>query len=234
MGAEARTLDVEGFRLHRYGTLHPFFRSLALPCPSSSPAGVRARALLDASARFEVVPRAEFTAELWPELPDALEAVGLRLETTARLMIRKGAGDVPSPPAWAKFRLAGANAPPAWCKAFVAGLDRANGGASDFDLMAEAEALGRFLARAEGRLALALVEGEVVAGAALAGTAAPELCAVWTAAAYRGRGLAHAACRGLLEGAEADGPVWTAAVAGAEGLYARLGFVAVGERLAFG
>ncbi|MCB1884261.1 MAG: GNAT family N-acetyltransferase [Geminicoccaceae bacterium] len=234
MAAGAGILDADGFRLHRYAAPHPFFRSLALPRPTPSPAGARVEALLDASTRFGVAPRAEFTAELWPELPDALAAAGLKPETVARLMVREEDGVAPPPPAGVRFCLAGADTPLPRLQDFSAGLDRANGAAPGPSLAAEALALRRFLARAEGRLVLAFADGEVVAGAALAGRDAPELCAVWTAIAHRGRGLASAACRTLLEGVAAEGPVWTAAAPGAMGLYARLGFVPVGQRFAFG
>ncbi|KGM30830.1 GNAT family N-acetyltransferase, partial [Inquilinus limosus] len=62
-----------------------------------------------------------------------------------------------------------------------------------------------------------------------------ELVAVGTRPAFRRRGLAEAVCRRLLEsylGTEAL--VWLSAAAGAEPLYAKLGFRLVGTQLNFG
>jgi predicted GNAT family acetyltransferase len=58
---------------------------------------------------------------------------------------------------------------------------------------------------------------------------------VGTRPAFRRRGLAQAVCRRLLDTYFAGGEMaWLSAAAGAEPLYARLGFRPVGTQLNFG
>ncbi len=222
------------FRVHIWPDADVFYRNRALVTrrPGDWATAIDEMTAMFAAARR--VPRLEFFAELWPDLPAALDAAGWTCEMRAPVLalpaqeLREAPGrpdtvildrDVPRDLARDFIRAAEAvfDMPP--------GLE----GDGEFGVLLRDLALGRVLSAAS------LAAGRPVAGASLIGLGAEaELAGVWTLPAARRQGRGLAVCHALL-GRFFDGGgeiAWLSAGDGAaERLYRRLGFVSAGTQL---
>lgn len=210
---------------------------LNLAVPTEAPADWAA-AIREMGRAFQTRgrrPRLEYMHELRPELAEALERQGFKLDMRAPVMVLSAGELAPAAPPPAQYRRlsaedAGAN------EAFLRRQHLAFGGSETGELTF----LPSFrTGLASGSLMAAglLERGEFVAGASLQrGGEAAELAGVWTSPAARRRGLAHAVCWRLLTEYFALGHelCWLSAAEGAEGLYQRLGFRRVGTQLNYG
>lgn len=211
---------------------------LNLAVPTEAPADWAA-AIREMGRAFQTRgrrPRLEYMHELRPELAEALERQGFKLDMRAPVMVLS-AGELapaaPAPPAQYRRLSAedeGAN------EAFLRRQHLAFGG-GETGALTFLPSFRTGLASG-GLMAAGLLEGgEFVAGASLQlGGEAAELAGVWTSPAARRRGLAHAICQRLLTEYFALGHqlCWLSAAEGAEGLYQRLGFRRVGTQLNYG
>ncbi|WP_342235443.1 GNAT family N-acetyltransferase [Inquilinus sp. OTU3971] len=201
------------------------------PAPDWRPAVVELQQAFDAAGRRF---RIEFFRELHPALSPTLYAMGYEREMEAPLMILHRDAYRPAPDGPARL-LAAED------EAALDGLMLVQHEAFDQPLDAAGEAdfrarLRQGLARGSRRAALARLDGTPAAsGLLLIGGDTAELAAVGTRPAFRRRGLAQAVCRQLLDAYFAGGDLaWLSAAAGAEPLYAKLGFRPVGTQLNFG
>lgn len=214
-------------------------QSFAVPvaaAPDWRPAVAELQQAFDAAGRRF---RIEFFRELYPALSPTLYAMGYEREMEAPLMLLHR-------DAWRPGREANANGPARLLapgdeaaidalvlvqhEAFDQPLDDA--GEADFRIR-----LRQGLTRGTRQAALARLDGVPAAsGLLLIGGDTAELAAVGTRPAFRRRGLAEAVCRCLLDSYFGQGHdvAWLSAAAGAEILYARLGFRPVGTQLNFG
>lgn len=226
--------EVAGFRVYVWRTPDPFYRNVAVPIRwlvswTEAIAGLRAT-----FAAYERRARVELFAELWPGLDAVLEAAGFTVEGRAPVMASDTAPKHAFPAPLPIRRLDGATPPP---------LLRAclEGAAATFHepvaILApgELERMQEGLAAGTLRSAVALDHDLPAAGASLAGRGpVAELLGVWTAPAYRRRGLARALCACLLaEFFAAGGEIaWlTAGSSEALSLYLQLGFQDCGTHL---
>ncbi|WP_225768149.1 GNAT family N-acetyltransferase [Inquilinus sp. Marseille-Q2685] len=201
------------------------------PAPDWRPAVAELQQAFDAAGRRF---RVEFFRELHPALSPTLYAMGYEREMEAPLMVlhrdayRPGSDD-PARLLAAEDEAAIDGLMLVQREAFDQPLDDA--GEADFRVR-----LRQGLTRGSRRAALARLDGVPAAsGLLLIGGDTAELAAVGTRPAFRRRGLAEAVCRRLLEAYFAgDDLVWLSAAAGAEPLYAKLGFRPVGTQLNFG
>lgn len=201
------------------------------PAPDWRPAVAALQQAFDAAGRRF---RVEFFRELHPALSPTLYAMGYEREMEAPLMLLHRDAYRPGRDGPARLLAPGDEAAIdalmlVQHEAFDQPLDDA--GEADFRVR-----LRQGLARGSRQAALAWLDGVPAAsGLLLIGGDTAELAAVGTRPAFRRRGLAEAVCRRLLEsyfGTEAL--VWLSAAAGAEPLYAKLGFRRVGTQLNFG
>ncbi|WP_395674346.1 GNAT family N-acetyltransferase [Inquilinus sp.] len=189
------------------------------------------RAFDAAGRRF----RLEFFRELHPSLSPTLFAMGYGREMEAPLMVL-------GPDAYRAAPAGPAALVDAHDEAAIDGLMQVQHEAFDQPLDAAGEAdfrtrLTRGLLQGSRRAALARWDGVPAAsGLLLIGGGTAELAAVGTRPSFRGRGLAGAVCRQLLDAYFGDGHdlAWLSAAVGAEPLYARLGFRPAGTQLNFG
>jgi ribosomal protein S18 acetylase RimI-like enzyme len=179
-------------------------------------------------------PRLEFISELHPHLAPALDEAGLVCASRAPVMtLALAALAAEGPPTPAVYRrLDPADEP--FLRAFLLGQGLAYGGEGDASALDWLPILRGGL-RSGDLLAAALVaDGRPLAGATLQlGAGIAELAGVWTDPQRRNQGLAFAVCRRLLADYAAAGHTfcWLSAATGAQRLYARLGFAAVGTQL---
>jgi ribosomal protein S18 acetylase RimI-like enzyme len=228
-GASIRS--TAAFSIYLWPEPDPFYRNVAVPIarPTAWPMAIgEMRQLFAAAARR---PRLEFFAELWPELPAALEQAGIGRHATREVMVVERPPVVADPPA-ALVELA-ADAPVAQLGGFLAAQAEAYASPIPW-LEAEIAQLRQALRRRSTRAVLIEEAGRAVAGACLIGIdREAELAGVWTMPAARRRGLGRACCAALLSRFFADGGrlVWLAAGGADSGqLYAGLGFRPVGTQ----
>ncbi|MGK9165651.1 GNAT family N-acetyltransferase [Inquilinus limosus] len=188
------------------------------------------RAFDTAGRRFRI----EFFRELHPALSPTLHAMGYQREMEAPLMALHRNAWRPAPDGPARLLTAEDEAAIDGLmlvqrEAFNQPLD----GAGEADFRARLR-LG--LASGSRQAALARIDDVPAAsGLLLIGGDTAELAAVGTRPAFRRRGLAEAVCHRLLATYFAGGELaWLSAAAGAEPLYAKLGFRPVGTQLNFG
>ncbi|MGF6226080.1 ribosomal protein S18 acetylase RimI-like enzyme [Inquilinus ginsengisoli] len=201
------------------------------PAPDWRPAVAELQQAFDAAGRRF---RVEFFRELHPALSPTLYAMGYEREMEAPLMILhrdayRPAANSPAHLLTAEDETALDGLMLVQHEAFDQPLDAA--GAADFRAR-----LRQGLARGSRRAALVRLDGiPAASGLLLIGGDTAELAAVGTRPAFRRRGLAEAVCRRLLDAYFDGGEMaWLSAAAGAEPLYARLGFRPVGTQLNFG
>ena len=229
-----RRMDVGPFAVFVSGASEDPIQSFAVPvapAPDWRPAVAELQhAFDDAGRRFRI----EFFRELHPALSPTLHAMGYRREMEAPLMTLnraayRSARDDPAQLLTAEDEAAIDGLMLVQREAFDQPLDEA--GEADFRAR-----LYHGLGKGSRLAALARVDGVPAAsGLLLIGGGSAELAAVGTRPAFRRRGLAQAVCRRLLDAYFAGGDLaWLSAAAGAEPLYARLGFRAVGTQLNFG
>ncbi len=188
--------------------------------------------LVEAFPEPSATPRLEFMTELHPGLEAALLAAGFRRTASAPVLVAAAAAWV-DPPA----RHAGAY------------RDLADLSAVELERFVVSQSLAFGMPLESGRAFLPLLRGCLPDGRILGGAlelgdrpvsgatlqVAPsgaELAGVFTDAGWRRRGLAFATCAELLRRARAVGvaTAWLSAAKGAEGVYRRLGFHAVGTQ----
>lgn len=214
------------------------------PAPEWRPAITGLQRAFDAAGRRF---RLEFFRELYPSLSPTLFAMGYRREMEAPLMtLRPDAYRVaPAGPVTllgAADLIGAATLVDADDDDALDGLMQVQREAFDQPLDEAGEVdfrarLTQGLARGGRRAALARLDSTPAAsGLLLIGGGTAELAAVGTRPAFRRRGLAEAVCRRLLGAHFDDGHdlVWLSAAAGAEPLYAKLGFRPAGTQLNFG
>lgn len=182
--------------------------------------------------------RLEFFHELHPHLAQTLEAAGLVCERQDPVMIlmKESLATTPPPlPDGSLCKLESTNEP--LLRAFLQNQSVAYGGSDD------ESALGWLPNFINGLGSGALMghavekEGQLIAGASIQiGGGIGELAGVWTAPEARRQGYAHALCYHLLERyfAAGFGLCWLSAAEGAQTLYRRLGFAAIGTQLNYG
>lgn len=184
-------------------------------------------------------PRLEFFRELHPRLGPALEKAGIVCEMRAPVMALDMAAfsavAPPDPPA--VYRRLDAE-DETFLRRYLQRQHAAYGGdAEDATALDWLPALRNGLRRGTVLGAALLREGAPLAGAIIQiGAGAGELAGVWTEPEWRRRGLAYAVCRRLLREYAVAGYAlcWLSAAEGAQGLYERLGFVAVGTQVNYG
>ncbi|WP_026868378.1 GNAT family N-acetyltransferase [Inquilinus limosus] len=227
-------IDVGPFALFVSGASDDPIQSFAVPvvpAPDWRPAVAGLHRAFDAAGRRF---RIEFFRELHPALSPTLYAMGYQREMEAPLMALHRDAWRPAPDGPARLLTAEDEAAIDGLmlvqrEAFNQPLDDA--GEADFRIR-----LRRGLACGSRQAALARIDGVPAAsGLLLIGGDTAELAAVGTRPAFRRRGLAEAVCRRLLAAYFAGGELaWLSAAAGAEPLYAKLGFRPVGTQLNFG
>ncbi len=226
--------DIGPFALFVSGASGDPIQSFAVPVapvPEWRPAVIELQQAFDAAGRRF---RVEFFRELHPALSPTLYAMGYEREMEAPLMVLHRDAYRPAPDGPAELLAPGDEAAIdalmlVQREAFDQPMDDA--GEADFRLR-----LRQGLARGSRQAALAQSDGVPAAsGLLLIGGDTAELAAVGARPAFRRRGLAEAVCRRLLGSYFAAGDlVWLSAAAGAELLYAKLGFHPVGTQLNFG
>jgi ribosomal protein S18 acetylase RimI-like enzyme len=230
-GSEVR--DAPGYRVHLWPTPEPFYRNVAMPIDAAAASVDAVAAMARLFVERDRHPRLEFFAELWPAVPNALEAAGFLLEREARVMTRavSGLGHASSGPAPVLLDAAIPRSSLAeYLEAAASAFDEAIMLASG-----EVDGLARGLRDGTIVAAVVLVDGAPVAGASLvrAGEVG-ELIGVWCRPDRRRQGLATAVSRVVLDRFHADGGdlAWLSSTDGAsEALYRALGFVRCGTQL---
>ena len=230
-----RRIDVGPFAVFVSGASEDPIQSFAVPVapvPDWRPAVAALQRAFDAAGRRF---RIEFFRELHPALSPTLHAMGYRREMEAPLMTLDRSAYRPSPGGPARLVAAEDEAAIDGLmlvqrEAFDQPLDQA--GEVDFR-----RRLRHGLESGSRQAALIRVDGVPAAsGLLLIGGGSAELAAVGTRPAFRRRGLAESVCRRLLDAYFSSGHdlAWLSAAAGAEALYAKLGFRPVGTQLNFG
>lgn len=183
-------------------------------------------------------PRFEFNAAPWPALPALLEAGGLALQERQPLMLCTPAELRPFAAPGVAVQMLAADAPDADLLAVWRIQAEAFGGTG---AEPEAQGLGRLrdqLRSGASRLALGLLDGAPAGAAAIAPAAAgvAELVGVATRAESRRRGVAATLSAALTAAHFAAGGqlAWlSAATAGAQAAYARVGYALIDERVIY-
>lgn len=226
--------DAASFRVHVWPTADPFYRNVAVPIEPTSdwPRAIAAmRRVFAAAGR---TPRLEFFAELWPDLPMALEAAGFAIERRSEVMTLAPTQLVPSSLPVEPTLLDG-ETPQPLLAAFLAGAGEAFGETESIQAPGELERFAVGLRRGTIEAAAVLDTTRPVSGASLTGCAdVAELVGVWTRAEWRRRGYARATCTRLLQHLFAAGGalVWLSAGDTAScRLYRSLGFQPCGMQL---
>lgn len=186
-------------------------------------------------------PHLEYVEELHPTLGPALEAVGLRCEMRAPLMILEMGRLSTAEPSTAalqagRYRRLDA-ADESFLRAMLLRQQIAYGMPADESAFDWLPILTQGLRQGGVMGAVLEQEGEPLAGAVIQMAAGVgELAGVWTAARLRQQGLAYALCHRLLSDYAAAGHTlcWLSAAEGAQRLYEKLGFVTVGTQLNYG
>lgn len=232
LGARAIVRETAAFRIHLWPTPDPFYRNVAVPVrrPASWASAIAAMTDVFAAAGREA--RLELFAERWPDLPEALEAAGFRLESRAPVLALPSS-EAPRPPE-PGVTLLGPGYDTALLRRCLAAQDRAFGASLALDER-ELEELAAALAEGRTIAAAVLEAGEPVAGGSLLGIGpVAELAGIWTAPTHRRRGYARRVCVALLARFRVlDGElVWLSApTAEGERLYRAVGFRRVGTQL---
>jgi ribosomal protein S18 acetylase RimI-like enzyme len=187
--------------------------------------------------RYGKRPRLEYFAELHPDLAPALEAAGLVCESRAPVMVLATAVQPPaeSPAGLLYHRLAASDEP--FLESFLRRQSVAFGGDGDDESLGWLPNLRDGLGSGKVLAGTLVQDGRPLAGATIViGANIGELAGVWTEPAWRGRGLGYAVCRYLLRDYAAAGYrlCWLSAAEGAQRLYEKLGFTAVGSQLNYG
>ncbi len=226
--------DAGSFRVHVWPTADPFYRNVAVPV---EPTGDWPQAIAAMQRVFALAgrtPRLEFFAELWPDLPAALDAAGFVTERHSEVMALAPTQLVPAAVP-VEPRLLGAEAPRSLLAAFLAGAGEAFGEAASLQAPGELERFADGLRRGTIEAAAMLDATRPVSGASLTGRAdVAELVGVWTCAEWRRRGYARATCTRLLQHLfDAGGALaWLSAGDSAScRLYRSLGFQPCGVQL---
>lgn len=196
-GSEVR--DAEAFRVHLWPTADPFYRNVAVPVAPTAdwPHAIGAMRRVFAEARR--TPRLEFFAELWPDLPEALERAGFVREREGEVMAMAAGQLVPTPVPEA-LQLLDGTTPLALLARFLARAGEAFGETDALQVPGELARFADGLRRGTIGAAAVLVAGEPVSGASLTGLAdVAELVGVWTHSGWRRRGYARAACTAVLQ-----------------------------------
>lgn len=241
MARGATVVETSAFRVHLWPSSDPFYRNVAVPI--RRPADWRP-AIDEMRAAFAAVgrsPRLEFLEPRWPDLAAALDDAGLSPEMPQTVMVcTQRPRAAPDP---AMQILASTDGSQAVAAAYLTAVQEA------FEQPMDAAVLAREAARLADDIrtgdcvvaAIADDSGGFVSGASLIGVCTPcdavgtvaELAGVWTAAAWRGRGLASRAVRALVDRLlrAGDGLVWLSAEnARTAALYARQGFAPIGRQ----
>lgn len=222
------------FRVHVWPTADPFYRNVAVPIEPTTdwpPAIATMQRVFALAGR---APRLEFFAELWPDLPVALEAAGFVAERRSEVMALAPAQLVPSSVP-IRPRLLDGTAPKPLLAEFLASAGEAFGEAAAVQSPGELERFAEGLRRGTIEAAAVLEAAQPVSGASLTGRAeVAELVGVWTCPAWRRRGYARATCALLLEHLFAAGGAlaWlSVGDAASRSLYRSLGFQPCGVQL---
>ena len=231
--AGSEVYEADAFRVFLWSQGDIFYRDRATPVRRArawAPAIGAMRAVFAAAGR---VPRLEFLTERWPDLAPALDGAGFRRELTAPVLATSPAAQAfPAPP---EIRLLDAAAAPDLLADLLTETEIAFGMPRRVPEPHEVDRFRRELAAGTCMTALCMAEGRPIGSASLIGVGDDaELAGVWTAAAYRCRGIAQAVCSSLLSAfAERGGElVWlSAGNAASLRLYRRLGFGPVGTQL---
>jgi ribosomal protein S18 acetylase RimI-like enzyme len=246
----ARRVETPAFRLHLWNEPDPFYRNVAVPTRRPATWRPAIKLMRQAFAAAQRSPRLEFLEERWPDLHIALGAADFACEARLQVMISHGR---PRPKgAGRETDLRVVHYDPATASsALAAYLDAANAAFAQPLAAAtrdhEAALLAAELRRGGCRLAAVVAPDQaIVAGAGLIGMTSvatdngsrqlmAELAGVWTAPAYRHRGIATMVAGALVERfTAAGGTAWLGAeTVLAASLYARLGFVEIGHQLNF-
>lgn len=225
--------DAASFRVHIWPTADPFYRNVAVPIEPTSDWPQAIATMQRVFALAGRTPRLEFFAELWPDLPAALDAAGFVTERRSEVMALAAAQLVPSSVPIGP-RLLDGTVPWPLLAEFLAGAGEAFGEAASVQSPGELERFADGLRRGTIEAAAVLEAARPVSGASLTGRAeVAELVGVWTCPAWRRRGYARATCTLLLQHLFAAGGAlaWLSAGDTAScSLYRSLGFQPCGAR----
>ena len=231
-GSEIR--ETPGYRIHLWPTPDPFYRNVAIPVAATDDPTRAVAEMVQVFAQSGRIPRLEFFAELWPDVPAVLEAAGFKLERRDVVMARPTAPPGLSAAAQPVQAL-DAGASRSALEAFLSGAAAAFGQEAAIFVPGEVDRLADGLRRGTIMAAVARHRGEHVAGASLVRVGeVAELVGVWCRPHWRRQGLARACCRHVLERFHADGGelAWlSAADEASAALYRGLGFAPCGTQL---
>ena len=230
----SEVVEAGAFRVHLWPNADPFYRNVAVPIEPTSDWQTAIAAMVRAFETAGRTPRLEFFAELWPDLPSALEAAGFVPERRGEVMAME-AFELRPAPSPVQPRLLDGNAPRSLLAAFLARAGEAFGESAAIQAPGELERFAYGLRRGTIRAAAVLETTVPISGASLTGLAdVAELVGVWTRAGWRRRGYARASCTLLLQRLFAAGGscAWlSAGDAASAHLYRSLGFRACGLQL---
>lgn len=241
----ATIIETPAFRVHLWPSPDPFYRNVALPVRRPADWRPAIAEMVAAFAHAGRAARLEFLEPCWPELAAALAAAGLHQEPPQTVMVcTDHPPSTPGPPVTVLDRAA---VTPGFAASYLEALHEAfEQPLASATLADEAARLERDVAA--GACIVAAItdeDGRMIAGGSLIGATPPpgsgvrpvaELAGVWTAMAWRRRGLATRTAAALLGGFLAGGRslVWLSAeTERTAALYARLGFRPVGRQHTF-
>ncbi|MCB2054721.1 MAG: GNAT family N-acetyltransferase [Geminicoccaceae bacterium] len=223
--------ELSGFRVHIWPEPDVFYRNVAVPTDPTAAMPQNIRSMLQVFTASGREARLEFFEDLWPNLPARLDAAGFLVEMRAPVL---ALGRPPSSVRTSRARMLRAEDGHEVLQTYLQAAEAA------FDvegIATEGECRRLMQSLSDGRTMTAMVEdeGRPVAGAALAGVGdVAEVAGVWSAPAYRGRGLARIAAAHLAKAFFANGGklLWlSAATEESLPLYRNLGFDPIGTQL---